>query len=201
MKINLTTILSAVIGVLLLSLFIQNSCNRKEEVLKPIEVVVPAKEVTPIAPIVINEVVDTFYVDEIKYIPRETKPDTTLLNKYKRENDSLKKLSLYADAVTVRSYLNKYEDDNIKLAVFAQTTGTLDSLSIVKYTVKEQTIYIEPKKKSTFAVYIGGEMQIPTTPASILDATGKLYIQNKGLMYNLGYSVRGTASVGLAIKL
>lgn len=67
----------------------------------------------------------TIYVDSLRYI------------QYTKETDTIKKDSMYTDAIAIREYDTILEDnDRIKLELHSKTSGTLISAS-AKYTIKE----------------------------------------------------------------
>src|SRR5690606_24265877 len=94
------------------------------------------KEVTPI----INDSI--IYKDKIIRI--ENPINKELVEKYKQAKDSLEQLKLYLDAITVRSYEDTVEDDNLVFNYKAKTTGTLDEFKF-NYTIKERQIEIPTK--------------------------------------------------------
>lgn len=68
--------------------------------------------------------------------------DSARYTEYKREKDTIRKDSMYTDAVTIRKYDTIIEDnDRIKLEVNSEVDGRLIKTS-AKYTIKE--IKVEP---------------------------------------------------------
>lgn len=71
-----------------------------------------------------------------------------------KERDSIKLRLAYLDAIQIRKYKSEFEDKNLKVSVYSQTTGTLDSLSL-DYVIKPDTIEVAVPKQS-FALFLGG---------------------------------------------
>lgn len=91
--------------------------------------------------------------------------DTSLVEQYKKANDSLKK-ALFESAVTVREYKEVFEDSTITITVGAKVTGTLNSL-IAEYKTKPRVVVLDttltvdvPDYSRSISVY--GELGMPT---------------------------------------
>ena len=104
---------------------------------------------------------DTLYKDTIVYKDKQVMVENPVNKKLAREylkaiseNDSLKALNLYLSAVQIRKYKEVFEDKNVKTTVYAQTTGTLDSLRL-EYDRKEIEVDI-PRKKEAYVSLLGG---------------------------------------------
>ena len=78
-----------------------------------------------------------------------------LAEQYKKEKDSLQKEILFYKAIQKRKYKNKFEDKHILGTVYAETTGTLDSIGI-EYDIKPDTIKI---KQPVFSLLGGLSLQ------------------------------------------
>ena len=110
---------------------------------------------------VVEKVFDTVY-PKAKV---EKVVDTSLVEQYKKANDSLKK-ALFESAVTVREYKEVFEDSTITITVGAKVTGTLNSL-IAEYKTKPRVIVLDttltvdvPDYSRSISVY--GELNMPT---------------------------------------
>lgn len=69
----------------------------------------------------------------------------SLLNAYTAamaENDSLKQLLLYVDAIQLRTFTNTFEDDYLNLSIKGQVQGYLQYLK-PEYTIKERSLEVE----------------------------------------------------------
>lgn len=207
MKNNISAILSLVIAVLLLFIFVQNSCSRKESDFTPPKTIpVPEVVVIPELPTLgFKPITETKKTPEYVYVPIKQAPDTTLLNMYKRENDSLKKLLMYSDAVTQRSYETTYEDDKVEIHLYAETTGTLDKLQLPFYKIKESSLVVVPDNPEIrvpkFDILIGTELGVPTHLNTNFVFKGNIFVQNKNMMYHGSFDTDRRAWVGLSIKL
>ena len=71
-----------------------------------------------------------------------------------KAHDSVKLKLAYLEAIQIRKYRHLFEDKNLKVAVSAQTTGTLDSLSVA-YLIKPDTLKVHIPKQ-TLALFVGG---------------------------------------------
>lgn len=137
------------------------------------EVKVPFKVEIPIK--VIEKQFDSIPYPVPVYVT-ETITDTSLVKEYEKANDSLKK-ELFNKAVKINNYEEKFEDTIQTITVKAQTTGTLNSLS-VKYKTKPRTITLDttltvkvPDNKKSLSLY--GEVGVPTTLPISLDYSAK----------------------------
>lgn len=141
-------------------------------------------------------------------IPKKEKAKPKLVEKFKKATLE-EKDSLYADAVTERTYDTIYKDSTIAISIEDIIQGRLLKQS-VKYeifptTVKVDTIIpIEIKRKNKF--FIGGQIGVPMNPsgtsinAPILQ--GNIMFQNKKEnIMTLGVNTEGNIILGYAIKL
>lgn len=198
-----------VIATLVIIISLQINCNRElssnkikvDSTLVKIDI---PKEVGKFIPKTkLKPVTDTIVRTEYIYVPIKSKPDTILLNKYKKENDSLRLLS-YKDAITSRSYLETFEDDKLKIDFAADVTGYLDKISIPSYTIKPSTIDMYEKTttitkvKNRLAAEI--ELGIPTElNTSIIFKAGLSLDTRKGFRYKLGVDTEKRVWGGVGI--
>lgn len=209
MKDNISAILSLVIAILLLFIFVQNSCTRENEgttTVTPRSIPIPEIIKIPDLPnLTFEPFTETKTTPEYIYVAVPQKPDTTLLSAYRKEIDSLKKELLYADAVTVRSYEASYEDENIEMKLFAETTGKLNKLQLPFYKIKKKEVFAEDKetiRPPNFSLYLGSELGIPTSfDNGGFAFKGNVFLQSKNMMYNASYDTDKRVWAGLAIKL
>lgn len=107
-----------------------------------------------------------------------------------KDNDSLKMKLLYFEAIQLRKYHEKYEDKNITIDVFANTTGTLDSLG-VKYKTKKDSVKI---KEPVFRLLAGPQLQLHNGELFPAASVG---IQNKkGNIFEGSYNTNGDFTIG-----
>jgi len=153
------------IGILLLisiSLnFIQRGCSSSNNISIPTTIKIKTPEIkgdiekskTVVIPTPKNEIV---YKD--KQVIVDNPITKKLLESYIKENDSLKRLKMYGEAVTEREQVNIFENDDLKASVKSKTQGKLLDILLTDYTIKskELPITLPPSKNSVFVVYSGG---------------------------------------------
>lgn len=182
----------------LLSYFIFKKDTEFVEVPIKIEVPVP----------VIEKEFDTIYLpSEIK----KSKPqiDSIYYRKFLKLKDSVAKDSAYKEAITIKEYRPRFEDDSIIIDVYAKTRGSLLE-SQVKYKTKprnitlDTTITIEVPRQAK--LYVGGQVY-GNTSINVLGRlgagpTGMLLNKKQTKIYNIGYdAVNKTWSGGVVFKL
>lgn len=196
MKLNLTGIMGIVILVLMFVIFLQHGCSRDTEQ-REIEIPITIPEHKGIISTPVNHVPNQVYI----YVPKTTvKADTSLLNKYKKANDSLKEL-LYKDAVSTRTYLETFEDDKVVIDIESNVQGKQLGLSIPSYKIKEQkssVTYLPPRELD---LYVGAELGIPTLPNTSFILKANLEIDSGNLRYKVGYDTERRVWGGLSLKL
>lgn len=151
MKNNIIGFVVAVLIGMAIMFFIRKPQIKEVKVPFKVEVKVP----------VIEKVFDTVY-PKAKVVKEV---DTSLVEQYKKANDSLKK-ALFESAVTVREYKEVFEDSTITITVGAKVTGTLNSL-IAEYKTKPRVVVLDttltvdvPDYSRSISVY--GELGVPT---------------------------------------
>jgi hypothetical protein len=171
--------------VLVLLLFLQNCSNPTP---KERTVIIPSKqsEFKAVKPTVIKVPVYKYKTLAGKTIKLTNPINEELARNFEqlqRSNDSLKLKLVYFNAIQIRKYEQNFNDKNLNATVYAQTTGTLDSLKL-KYTIKADTIVIKPKE-SVFALYVGAGAYSDLTSTKFKVNVG---IQNrKGNILGVGY--------------
>jgi len=155
-----TTIISIII-----ILFLVN-CQREKEIIKvPVRIEVPIPGV--------EGKTDTIYVPKpiLVEVPKET---DTHLDAYLATRDSLERLRLYLDAITIREYRNEFEDDTIRIDTWSRVRGELLAQSN-EYFIKPRTI--------TFDTVI--DVQIPQFNELFLYGGGKYSFIDKSMGFEL----------------
>jgi hypothetical protein len=211
MKVNLNITLGLVIAALLFVIYLQNGCSRdlkKGDISKDtteVSVSVPEKSgaFKLIKP---KPTVDTIIKKEYIYVPMKATPDTRLLEKYKAENDSLRKEAMYKEAITTNSYLETFSNKDLSITMEAYTTGTLNKLSILSYTIPKQemkgTSITTSVKEKKYHISLGSEIGIPTRWGDALLFKGNLMIDNKNNMrYNFGIDTQRRIWAGAYITI
>lgn len=195
MKVNLTSILGLVIIVLLGIIFFQSDPKPKKER----EVVVPVT--LPAQRGYIHKPKAAIPTKEYVYIPLKETVDTTLLNKFRKENDSLRKELLYKDAITERWYQETFEDSLVKIDVSVRARGYLLGLSIPSYTIKPKKTsftYLPPRELD---LYAGVEVGVPTIPSTSFNLKASLMLEKDNRIYTLGVDTDRRVWGGLYFKL
>jgi hypothetical protein len=185
-----TTIISIII-----ILFLVNCQGEKEIIKVPVRIEVPIPA--------IEGKTDTIYVPKpiLVEVPKET---DTHLEAYLATKDSLERLRLYLDAITVREYRNEFEDDTIKIDTWSRVRGELLAQSN-EYFIKPRTIAFDtvidvavPRFNELF-LYGGGKY-------SFIDKSMgfelKLILKNKkNNLLSIGIDSDGMVSGGYGFKL
>jgi len=127
-------------------------CNRQKEFIE-----VPINMEVPVPGIAAET--DTIYKPRPIRIEVPEPGMNELLDKYAATMDSLERLKLYVDAITIRDYNNTFDDDTITIHTYSKVRGDLLEQSN-KYFVKPRTISldttIEVKKPRFNSFYLLG---------------------------------------------
>ncbi len=172
------------------------------------EIVIPSQENTMSVENPVEELrVDTIYKDSIrrvevlKIVKVENPVNEELLAKYEKavfENDSLKQLNLYKEAVTERKYNETFEDSIQTISVESNVIGTLKS-QVVNYKTKERTVKVQPDKLKP-SVFVGGCFYgIFEEP--VFGANMNLLNKDKNKLFTIGYDTQKRVHFGVTIKL
>ena len=172
---------------LIIFIFLQDSCNNKID--NSNTIITPPKEGS-------FEYTKPDEVDKPDYIYITTKGDTVrfqnplnkeLKSKYDsvaKSNDALKLKLLYYSAIQTRSYKKVFDNKDVTATVFAETTGTLDSLRF-DYVIKSDTFKV---KQPVFRLLAGPSLQSNITTLKT-NLGLNLGIQNKkGNILTVGYN-------------
>lgn len=200
-KERLNVILTILIAVLLYMYFFHPNT---EEVEVPVEIEVPVP--------VVEKVFDTIYKPKpVPYIVKGDtveKIDSTFYNKYVALQDSIKKDSLFREAIKIQEYKPFFEDDTIRIDVYAKVRGELLENGI-SYKTKPRTIKLDttltvpiPTKAK---LYVGGGARLPygkfNTGGVAPVPYGGLYLKTKkDNLISLEFDTQ-SVSIGYAIKL
>ena len=141
-------------------------------------------------PVIVKEFDTVYKPQPVPYLVKEV--DTTLIEEYKKANDSLKN-ELFRSAVSVNKYKETFEDSLQTITVDAEVTGKLNSMS-VKYETKPKTIEIStkvpvkvPKNKISLSIY--GETGLPTNlnQPNVVFKSGIDYTSKKDIIYGASF--------------
>ncbi len=154
--------------------------------------------------------IDTIYKDSIqkveieKLVYKENPVNEELLAKYKQamtENDSLKQLKLYSEAVTERNYKQVFEDSGQTITVNSEVIGTL-KLQSLKYNIKPKTIIVPAAiKKPSF--FVGGftYMDFDELGAPVVGCNIGFMNKEKKKIFTFGYDTQKRVHFGINLKL
>jgi hypothetical protein len=134
---------------------------------------------------------DTVFSRTIEYnnktVMVQNPVNMTMVENYIRAKDSIEQLKAFLLAVQIRKYKEEWEDDNLKLTIEAETTGSLNWVK-PNYTIKEKKIEVNVKE-TVLAGFIGGGIKTNTS-LNELSPTINLGVQNKkGSIYSLQYGL------------
>lgn len=184
-------------GLLVIILFFprENTVTEIVEVPVKIEVPIPGKEGTS----------DTIYLPSpVKFVNNPV--NDSLVEAYKKSNDSIQKLNLFIDAIKMREYVNIFTDSTQSVTVNTTTRGSIVSQHIT-YDIYPSTINIDtsvtysPKYRSS--IYLNGELGLPLLSNEIANPNVKLgvILQYKKRLYNISLDTQGYVYGGVGIKL
>lgn len=153
------TLVLLIIAIIII--FFQRSCNNQKTTTISRSVTVPESKGAILTSSVekLDDGSNTI-IYRSKLVYTENTDTQEKLDQYIKENDSLKRLKMYGDAITTREQVNTFEDSLLQVKVKSKVEGKLLNMSIVDYTVKSRELPItieQPKIKETkFALYAGG---------------------------------------------
>ena len=134
----------------------------------------------------------------IKVVEVENPYNHELLERYNKALDSIKKLSLYKQAVTHHTYVESLEDSIISITVRSKTTGTLDHQNI-SYKTKPREIEIRSKVKPKLYLSGFGRSQLGLDGQTALGLKADLV--NEKTIITAGYDSRENVTLGIGFKL
>jgi len=184
-----TTIISIII-----ILFLVNCQGEKDIIKVPVRIEVPIPG--------IEGRTDTIYVPKpiLVEVPKET---DTHLEAYLATKDSLERLRLYLDAITVREYRNEFEDDTIRINTWSRVRGELLAQSN-EYFIKPRTIVfdtvidVQIPRYNQFYLAGGIRSQFPIeTPVAVLKG---VFINKNNNMLGLEAGTDGSWGAFYGIK-
>ncbi|MGD2113423.1 MAG: hypothetical protein PVG07_00110 [Acidobacteriota bacterium] len=139
-------------------------------------------------------------IEVVKVVKVENPVNEDLLEKYEqaiKDNDRLKQISLYKEAITERKYNQVFEDSVQTITVKSEVIGTLKTQS-VHYLTKPNIISVqkEPEKISLFA---GGFAYGFKEPAFGLNLN--LVNKEKNRIFIVGYDTKNVVHIGVTFKI
>jgi hypothetical protein len=117
-----------------------------------------------------------------------------------KENDSLKSLKLYLNAIQEVDGTYVFNDKYIKIEVNTKTRGEILKIS-PKYTIKEREEIVQVKQKETvFAIYTGAGLSTTTTLEKVTPEVNLGFQNKKGSILSFKYGITDK-SVGVGYSL
>lgn len=199
-------ILYTAILSLMIIVFVQRSCSAQTPQTTKQKVIIPKKEgefTTPTAILHDKSKKDSI-VWKDKIIKTENPFNKKLAEDFilsQKENDSLKALKLYLDAIAEKEETQIFDNKDIKLEIKIKTRGELLGV-IPKYTIKEREEVLDVKSKETvFAVYAGAGLKT-NVELGVLSPTANLGVQlKKGDIISLQYGLDKSIQVGYSFRI
>jgi hypothetical protein len=118
--------------------------------------------------------------------------------------DSIGKLNAYIEAITVREYLNTFEDDTIKIDTWSKVRGELLAQSN-DYFIKPRTIQldtvIEIQKPAFNALFLYGGTKYHFGTQSVAFEAKLIFKNKRNNLLSIGVDSEGTVSGGYGFKL
>jgi len=140
----------------------------------------------------------------VKIVKVENPVNSELLSKYEQavhDNDSLKQLNLFKDAITERFYNEIFEDSIQTITVDSKVVGVLKSQSI-SYVTKRRQLTLKPIKMKP-SIFVGGFICTPVAneTASSFGVNLSFMNKTKKQYYTLGIDNRKNIYLGINLKL
>lgn len=135
---------------------------------------------------------------KMEIVTRRNPVDSLLLARYRQAQDSLQKLQMYKEAITVRDYVEKLEDSVQTITVESRVTGTLNRQSI-SYKTKPMIIERESRKLKSFGV--GSFALLPTQPNQTLTLGIKADVELEKITGSVGMDMDKRMFLGISLKL
>ncbi len=171
-------------------------CDREKEIVEvPVRIEVPVPG--------IDGKTDTIYKPVPIRVEVPERGMNDLLDKYASTLDSLERLKMFIDAITVREYNNTFEDDTIKISTFSEVRGELLKQSN-EYYIKPRTIVVDTvidvqiPRSNSFYLAGGVRSSFPIeTPVGVLKG---VFINKKNNMLGLEAGTDGSFGVFYGIR-
>ncbi len=179
-------IIIVLVIILVFQWFDSNQANNKDD--NNVTIVLP-EEKGSTGEVVLKEVkIDTVYVPKIQ---KQIIVDKEYKIKYEQAVDSIEKLNLYLEAITINTYEGiLVNDDKIQITGKAQVRGALNNYKI-DYTLKEKEFTYEPKtvvKQPSLSMGLGVEAGFPTKQGTNLNTKVNLdFYNSKGNGLGVSY--------------
>jgi len=166
-------ILYLIIFILFLCNFIPRSCSKKQNSL-----IIPKIEgkFDTIKPKEVKGNKEYVYITKYKTKIVTTHPvNDSVVKEFEKASDSTK-INMFMEKTKIRQYNEVFENDTIKLSIFAETAGELLKMS-PSWVIKERKMQIK-EKETVFALYGG------------IKVYNNMMLSNPGIEGNLGFQIK-----------
>lgn len=177
-----------------------------------IEVIVPSvqnefKIENPIPDVRVDTIYKTVFekgkeIEKIELVGVANPVNQRLMNKYReaiKENDSLKQLHIFKEAIRERKYTEVLEDSIQIITVKSDVIGTLKS-QLIHYETKEQVLKIDVRKK-TGSFFVGGFSKVPLMENEEVTFGLKLDLVKEKNIISAGFDNQKNVIIGYTLKL
>lgn len=157
----------------------------------------------------IKNTLDTIHVPKPFNVEVENPINKKLLEDYNNAKDTIAKLQKYKDAIAIREYNERFEDDSVRVDVYTQTRGTILKQS-TEYLVKSRKVRIDTVIKTVVKVpkqnklFVTGEVGLPIDNPNINTPVlrgGLIFKNKKDFLIKATIDNRKYVSIGLGIRL
>lgn len=197
-------ILLIIIAVLVVYILMIGNSEPKEIIIPSVKNSVVIDDPMPVV------IFDTIYLDSIQekkvfeIVKVKNPVNTELLSKYEKaiqENDSLKQIELFKEAITERTYTEYLEDSVQTITVDSKVIGVLKRQTI-SYITKVKKVTLKPVKLKP-SLFIGAFLSVPVdiqTPSNI-GVNITLMNKTKNKYYSIGIDNKKYIYIGVNFKL
>jgi len=200
--INLKNLPYLIIGVLVLIIWLQNSCQPQ-----PQTVTVTVPETTgSFAPA--KPIHDTIKIKQTvvkwKEIPIEIENpiNMEIFNKYSKAKDSMQRMAILLKAIEIKEFSTDFEDEFLKVTANGTVQGEVQTIGF-DYTIKERTVEAEvPSSKATVFRLLGGVEMGNTKQFDSFVMKANLEFENKkGNSFTTGFDTDQRIWLGYKFKI
>jgi hypothetical protein len=160
--INTKTIPYFIIAILVLIIWLQNSC---ESNVQTVEVEVPAVEGTfkPEKPIhdTIKIPKEILKWKEVK-VEIENPINMEIFERYAKAKDSMERMTILLKAIEIKEFSKDFEDEFLKVKASGTVQGEVQDIGF-KYTIKERTVEAEVEKEEPYSFRLLGSFEAGNT--------------------------------------
>lgn len=200
--INLKNLPYLIIGVLVLIIWLQNSCEPQPQT---VAVTVPETNgsFAPVKP-----VHDTIKIKQtvVKWKDRQIEIENPinmqLFESYTKAKDSMQRLAILLKAIEIKKFTKDFEDEFLQVTASGTVQGEVQTIGF-DYTIKERTVEAEvPSSKATVFRFNGGVEMGNTKQFDDFVMKANLEFQNKkGNSLTTGFDTQQRIWLGYKFKI